>query len=172
MNWDDYFLEVCNTVAKNSKCLSRQIGAILVSDKSIVTTGYNGPPAGVPHCHERHKIDGVMIYEMRDRKIIWNEETDEKRCPRYVLGYKSGEGLHLYIAGHAERNVLINAAKEGISTKGKILYMSCGVPCTPCLVEIINAGISEIVITKMTFYDPMSEYLLKYSNLKVREYGR
>ena len=69
------------------------------------------------------------------------------------MGYKSGEGLQWCIAGHAERNSLINSARMGIKTKHTTLYMDCGIPCTPCLVEIINAGVSEIVVSKTSFYD-------------------
>ena len=84
---------------------------------------------------------------------------------------KSGEGLEWCVAGHAERNALINAARFGIETKGTTMYMDCGTPCTPCLVEIINAGIEEIVITKEHYYDQSAEYLLKESGLKWRIYS-
>ena len=72
----------------------------------------------------------------------------------------------------AERNALINAARMGIQTKDCYLYMDCGVPCTPCLVEIINAGIKEIIITELKFYDQSSQYLLKEADdLQVRLYS-
>jgi deoxycytidylate deaminase len=87
-----------------------------------------------------------------------------------MLGFPSGEGLEWCIAGHGERNVLITAAKFGIVTNGAKLYMNCGTPCTPCLIEIINAGIEEIVITKIAYYDLMSEWVLKSSKLKYRVY--
>ena len=74
------------------------------------------------------------------------------------------------VAGHAERNALINAARQGVATKGAKLYMNCGIPCTPCLVEIINAGIEEIIVTKLTYYDESAEYLVNNSKLKVRTY--
>ena len=63
---------------------------------------------------------------------------------------------------------MINAAREGIKTKGAKMYMTCGIPCTPCLVEIINAGIEEIIVTKETYYDVSAEYVLKNSHLKWR----
>ena len=174
------------SVAKASQCLSRKIGAILVRDNSIISQGYNGPPRGVRTCDERW----LVVYDNMRKAAFGNEfeeysnyinktqiegkyEKDLKGvCPRYVpeFGFKSGEGLEWCVAGHAERNVLINAARFGISTKGCKLYMDCGVPCTPCLVEIINAGIEEIIITKWTVYDKSSEYLLRESNLKVRIY--
>ena len=64
MNWDQYFYDVCVVVSKNTKCFSRKIGAILVRDKSIVSTGYNGPPRGIPHCDERYSIDKALRDEL------------------------------------------------------------------------------------------------------------
>ena len=165
MKWDEYYLEVCKTVAKNSKCLSRKIGAILVKDKSIVSTGYNGPPRGVVSCNERWGFD------LKDLKPDGNISMD--KCPRYVLGYKSGEGLHLCNAGHAERNALINAARNGIKTKKTVMYMDCGVPCVPCLVEIINAGVTECVCTSLNIYgdcENLTFMMVEQSGIKIRSY--
>lgn len=166
-SWDEYFYNVCKQVARNSKCLSRQIGAILVKDKSIISTGYNGPPRGVPVCDQRWKLDNLLV----DKYGEFSEEETKGKCPRYVIGFKSGEGLEVCVAGHAERNSLINAARNGIATKGTTMYMTCGIPCSPCLVEIINAGVEEIVLTNLRFYDELnSRYLLDTSDLKVRVY--
>jgi dCMP deaminase len=147
--------------------MSRKIGAILVRDKSVIATGYNGPPRGVPHCNERIKIDPEMRAYFEAGGID-PDKIDADKCPRQIMGFKSGEGLQWCVAGHAERNALINAAREGVCTKETTLYMDCGVPCSPCLVEIINAGVKEIVITKMTFYDASAKYLLDNSDLKCR----
>ena len=99
-----------------------------------------------------------------------DERDVETKCPRYMLRFKSGEGLEWCVSGHAERNSLINAARMGIATKGAKMYMNCGIPCTPCLVEIVNSGIEEIIVTKVEYYDISAEYLLKNSNLKYRIY--
>ena len=147
--WDEYFFEICIAVAKNSKCLSRKIGAIIVRDKTIISTGKNGPPKGVPHC---------------------DEATGYCECPRRRAGYKSGEGLEYCPAGHAERNAIVNAARVGISIDGATMYMTCSIPCKDCLIEIINSGIQEIVVTGFTFYDNLSMWLLSESDLKVRDY--
>jgi len=163
-NWDKYFLEICNVVASNSKCLSRKVGAIVVQDKSIVSTGYNGPPRGVPSCSNRYWNDLNITKNLNGIKF------NQDKCPRQTLGFKSGEALDLCVAGHGERNAIINAAREGVKVKGGIMYMNCGISCTPCLVEIINAGISEIVVTEMTCYDRMAEYLIFNSKLKVRKF--
>jgi len=165
ISWDKYYLDICNTVATNSKCLSRQIGSILVRDKSIISTGYNGPPRGVSHCGRRYLCDDGLVAELKGRNI---KNIDFTKCPRQTLGYKSGEGLEWCIAGHAERNVLINAARAGIATKGAKLYMDCGIPCKDCMVEVINAGIEEVIVTKLSYYDFMSKFLVQESKIKVR----
>jgi dCMP deaminase len=166
--WDHYFHDVCVAVGENTVCMSRKIGAVFVLDKSIISTGYNGPPRGVPHCNERYKIDPEMRAYLDAKDIDPDHADFQNQCPRQVMGFKSGEGLQWCVAGHAERNAIVNAARNGISTKGTKLYMSCGVPCSPCLVEIINAGIEEIIITKLTFYDASARYLLESSGLKFR----
>lgn len=169
MNWDRYFLNVCNVVATNSKCFSRKIGAIIVKDKSIISTGYNGPPRGIPPCDSRWGEDeslSLYIDIMQKKKASLSN-----RCPRQAFGFKSGEGLDLCVAGHAERNALINAARHGIPTHNTIMYMNCAVPCKDCLIEIINAGVREVVvIDQNTYYDTVSKYLLKTSKLCLREY--
>ena len=183
MEWDPWFLELCNVVAKKSQCLSRKIGSVLVRDNSVISTGYNGPPRGVKTCDERWLSDanlrikaGFQTQSTEVDKTEFYEKIYKPRlegiCPRYVpeLGFKSGQGLEWCVAGHAERNSLINAARHGIETKGAKLYMNCGIPCTPCLVEIINSGIEEIIVTKIEYYDISAEYTLKESGLKYRVY--
>lgn len=185
-SWDHYFYLVSQVVASNSKCLSRKIGAILVKDKSIISTGYNGPPRGILRCDERWLIDPAIrkVGNERIRHVQFptypsfpdylSQSSDyfkkylEGKCPRRVLGYKSGEGLEICVAGHAERNALINAARNGICTKDLTMYMTCGIPCQECMIEIINAGIKEVVVTAFDFYDLGSEYLLRESDLEVR----
>ena len=167
---DRWFFNLCLEVGSNSKCWSRKIGAVLVRDKSVIATGYNGPPRGIPTCDQRWGLDKDFSKKYSS-KI--KDKTTKGKCPRYVIGFKSGEGLDVCVAGHAERNALINAARLGIETRGfkddpTTLYMSCGIPCTPCMVEIINAGVSEIVVTAISFYDQSSEYLLQNSDLKIR----
>jgi dCMP deaminase len=143
--WDKYYLGICNAVASNSKCISRKIGAILVRDRVVICTGYNGPPRGVAHC-----------------------EGDV--CPRRVRGYASGEGLHLCPAAHAERNAIIQAARLGICTMGATLYLNTQVPCKDCLIELINAGITEVVCTEIKMYDYLSGAIIKQCDLKIREF--
>ncbi len=164
-DWDEYFYNVCVTVSRNSKCLSRKVGAILVKDKSIISTGYSGPPRGVPSCNNRWALDKSFRKKYKKTTSVASE------CPRKSIGFKSGEGLDICVAGHAERNALINAARCGIKTKGSTLYMACAVPCTACMVEIINAGVKGIVVTSMQVYDESAMYLLENSDLKIRLYN-
>lgn len=167
MNWDTYFLKVCETIATNSKCLSRKIGAIIVRDKSIISTGYNGPPAGVQPCSFRYNNDQNLINKINEEFKYTNIYYN--KCPRQTVGFKSGEGLEWCVAGHAERNAIVNAAKNGTCVKDCVMYMNCNIPCTPCLIEIINSGIKEIVVADMKYYDLMGEYLIRESGLKVRK---
>jgi len=132
MEWDEWYHKLCTVVAKKSQCLSRKIGAILVKDKAVVCQGYNGPPRGVRTCDERW----LVVHDNMRKAAFGNEfeeysnyinETQielkhkkdlEGKCPRYVpeFGFKSGEGLEWCVAGHAERNALINAARAGIAS--------------------------------------------------------
>ena len=119
-NWDNYFLSLCDAIAKNSKCWSRKVGVVVVRDgRYVVATGYNGPPSSYPHC-----IGG---------------------CPRKLAGYVSGQGLHLCPAAHDAQNAVATAAKYGVSLKDCTLYSNTVVPCRECAKVIINAGIKEVV---------------------------
>lgn len=157
---DKMYYDACLYAASKSKCCSRGIGAALGKDNALLITGWNGPPIGIPPCN-----------------VGWYKELTGKKisgCPRYDMGHKSGEGLEWCIAVHAERGALINAARYGIQTRDCTLYMSCGIPCTPCLVEIINAGITEMVCTKLDdYYDKQAPYILeraKINGMKIRTF--
>jgi dCMP deaminase len=142
--WDTYFHSICEAVSTKSPCHSRKIGAILVRDNSIISTGFNGPARGYPHC--------------------------EPPCPRKKMGFKSGEGLVHCPAAHAETNCIANAARIGASTIGSTLYMNCIVPCKDCIVLLVNAGIVEIVIDKIEPYHIKSLNIAKVCNIKLREF--
>ena len=169
IKWDSHFLGVCAELAKWSTCLSRQIGAILVRDRVIISTGFNGPPRGIPHCGEARNKSDIALFHLLTNTIepVYG---DDSMCPRQRLGYKSGEGLDLCPAAHAEDNCITNAARIGVSTMGTSVYMSCGIPCKDCLKKIINAGIVEIVCVSTEVYDDMSKWLVKESGIKVRTY--
>lgn len=117
--WDQYFMEITHLVARRSTCLRRQVGAVLVKDKNILATGYNGAPSGIAHCLD-------------------------VGCLREQMQVPSGERHELCRGLHAEQNAIIQAAKHGTSIEGATLY-STTMPCIICSKMIINAGISRIV---------------------------
>jgi len=114
---DDYFMEIARVVASRSTCLRRRAGAVLVKDKRILSTGYNGVPKGLPHC----------------------EDTG---CPREK--YPSGTHHELCRAVHSEQNAIVQAAIHGVSIEGATLYCTHQ-PCTLCAKMLINAGITRVV---------------------------
>lgn len=163
INWDKHWFDFTNFLAKKSNCLSRKVGACLVDENNIVkSVGFNNTPMSVSDCSNRHRKGDSYLCSLLEEKEPSYLYRPLDKCPRQILGYKSGEGLDICIAGHAERNALINAARQGIRTKGVKMYMNCPVPCKDCLIEIINAGIEEIIFTEMKFYDRESEYLINY----------
>lgn len=140
-SWDEYFLELARLVSKRSTCLRRQVGAVLVKDKKILTTGYNGAPSGIRHC------------------------TDIG-CLRKKMKIPSGERHELCRGLHAEQNVLLQAALVGTSTKGSTLYIT-NQPCMICAKMLINAGIKEIVIAD-GYPDKLAKDFLREARIKVK----
>jgi dCMP deaminase len=165
-------LNVALEVSNASKCLSRHIGAVLVTpDGTIVGTGYNGPPRKTPHCDSEERLEW-LVENVRKTKVgsikgFFLDNGWGVKCPRRIMGYKSGEALWVCPAAHAERNALINSAREGIKTKGCILVMNCPLPCQECSKEIINAGIVTIVCLEGDDYDPGSRWLLERAGIKI-----
>lgn len=157
-SWDEYYYNVAKQAARNSKCLSRRIGAILVEDKVIIASGYNGPPRGIMRCDERTDL------------IDSGVDLEHEVCPRRTMGFESGQGIEVCIAAHAEANCINMCARRGIKAKGAIMYMTCGVPCKECMIKIIQAGIKELVVTSMALYDDVSGWLLENSDIKIRLY--
>jgi dCMP deaminase len=168
---DLYFMRIAKEVSKASKCLSRKIGSVLVKNGCVVSTGYNGPAKGVLHCNERI-TDFYTALEVHNGKEMYNLNSSYSGtdCPRRWLKYKSGQGLHLCQAGHSERNAIIQAARNGIATLGTTLYAYCGIPCKDCSIELINAGIKEIIcLKKDKNYDQYSEIILSEANIILRQ---
>jgi dCMP deaminase len=140
-SWDEYFLGIADLISKRSTCLRRSVGAVLVKDKRILATGYNGAPSKIKHC-------------------------SEVGCIREKLKIPSGERHELCQGLHGEQNAFLQAALHGTSVKDAILY-STTQPCSICAKMLINAGIKEIVI-KGDYPDKMSKDLLKEAKVKVR----
>ena len=167
--WDSYFHLICVSVSSKSPCLSRKIGAILVYDHSIISTGYNGPPRGIPHCgHLRLMVDDALGNELD--KYEFKAEHLKTSCPRKLMGYESGTGMEWCPAQHAEVNCLTNAARNGVDVTDSTLYMNSIIPCKNCFGALINAGIKEIVIDNVQVYDMHTQFLINNSNIYIREF--
>lgn len=132
-SWDEYFMGIAKLVASRSTCLRRRVGAVIVKDKRILATGYNGAPRGLAHCE---KIG----------------------CLREKLNIPSGEHQELCRGLHAEQNAIIQAAMYGIRIKGSYLYCT-DQPCITCVKMIINAGIVKIFYRK-SYPDQLARELL------------
>ncbi|OLN33945.1 deoxycytidylate deaminase [Desulfosporosinus metallidurans] len=118
-SWDSYFMQMAHVVAGRSTCLRRQVGSVIVKDKQILSTGYNGSPSGLQHC-------------------------DEVGCLRQSLGVPSGERHEICRAVHAEQNALVQAAKHGVAIRGADLYVTHQ-PCALCTKLLINVGVKRVV---------------------------
>lgn len=162
--WDQYFYDIAYTTAQQSSCFSRKIGAVIVRDKAILATGYNGPPSGCAPCD-------TYIHE--DDAFATAQEVNGQ-CPRRVLGYPSGEGLHICPAAHAERNAIALAARHGVCINRATMYLTCEIPCKDCLGCIVNAGITEIVCVSLANYgtNPTSapSRIIEGADITVRTY--
>lgn len=144
--WDDRFMELAYQVSKWSSCFrkGRQIGAIIVKDKRIMTTGYNGAPAGLKSCVEKQE------------------------CLRDKLKIPSGTRAEICFAVHAEQNAILQAAKLGINIDGSTLYCTHQ-PCSLCARMIINVGIKRIVFAQ-GYPDDFSLQLLSEANVSLEKY--
>ena len=139
-SWENYFMGITALVAKRSTCLRRSVGAIIVKDKRILTTGYNGAPSGIRHCLE-------------------------VGCLREQLNVASGERHELCRGIHAEQNAIIQAAFHGVSIKDSTLFCT-NLPCSICAKMIINAGIKKIFY-QSGYADAISEDMLQEASVEL-----
>lgn len=138
--WDEYFMEIARLVASRSTCLRRQVGAVMVKDKNILATGYNGTPSGIRHC-------------------------SEVGCLRQQMNVPSGERHELCRGLHAEQNAIIQAAKHGVNIDGATLYCTHS-PCIICSKMLINSGVKRIVCYD-SYPDPLAKAMLDEAGLMV-----
>lgn len=139
-SWDEYFMDIARLVASRSTCLRRQVGAVMVKDKNILATGYNGTPSGIRHC-------------------------SEVGCLRQQLNVPSGERHELCRGLHAEQNAIIQAAKHGVNIDGAVLYCTHS-PCIICSKMLINSGVKRIVCTD-GYPDSLAKAMLDEAGLIV-----
>ena len=140
--WDEYFMQIAHLVSQRSTCLRRQVGAIIVKDKRILSTGYNGAPAGLQHCQEA----GCL--------------RDQQNVP-------SGQRHELCRGLHGEQNAIIQAALYGVSIKESTLY-STHLPCSLCAKMLVNAGIKEIIYSD-GYADELSLKIINEADISLRK---
>jgi dCMP deaminase len=143
--WEEYFMDIALLVAKRSTCLRRAVGALIVKDKRILATGYNGAPTGIRHCAE-------------------------VGCLREAMKIKSGQRHELCRGIHAEQNAIIQAAYHGVQIKGASLYCT-NLPCSICTKMIINAGIKKIYYQE-GYADELSKDMLAETKIEVIQLGK
>lgn len=139
-DWDHYFMQIAKVVASRSTCLRRHVGALLVIDKRILSTGYNGAPTGLKHCAE-------------------------VGCLREKLKVPSGERHELCRGLHAEQNAIIQAAIHGVAIKGATLYCT-HYPCSVCAKMLINAGIKKIFLAE-NYPDKLAKEIFKEAGIDI-----
>ena len=139
-SWPEYFMSIAKLVATRSTCLRRSVGAVLVKDKRILATGYNGAPTGIRHCKETG-------------------------CLRENLAVSPGERHELCRGLHAEQNVIIQSAYYGVVTKETTLY-STHKPCIICTKMLINAGIKKIFFLE-GYPDALADEMLSEANIEL-----
>lgn len=139
-SWDEYFMEIADLVKTRSTCLRRQVGAVIVKENRILTTGYNGVPPKATHC-------------------------ENVGCLREKLNVPSGQRHELCRALHAEQNAVIQAAKNGIQIDGSTIYITAQ-PCIICAKILIASGIKRIVF-KGDYPDELSLEMLRESEIEV-----
>ena len=141
-SWDEYFMNIAEVAASRSNCRRRHVAAIIVRDRRIVSTGYNGTPRGVQNCFEGG-------------------------CPRCASDVPSGTALGECLCSHGEENAIVQAAYHGISVKDGTLYTTHS-PCLLCAKMIINAGIKEVVYKEKYTPLPAAADLLRAAGVELR----
>ena len=141
-SWTSYFLDMAQMAATRTTCLSPAKGAVIVKNKSIVSTGYNGAPRGVPDC-----------------------KYQRGECIKRRKGYEHGTGHHVCLAAHAEANAIAQAARTGVAIEGSTMYCTHK-PCRECAKLIINSGIIEVVYIED--YPNDSEELFHDAGVRIR----
>lgn len=145
-SWDEYFMDIAEIVKTRSTCIRRQVGALIVKDNRIITTGYNGAPSGLTHC------------------------VDTGECYRQRLNIPSGQRHELCRALHAEQNAIIQAAKLGVSTDGATMYVTLQ-PCVICAKMSVNAGIKRIVY-KGCYPDELAIDMLNEAEIELVSFSK
>jgi dCMP deaminase len=149
-SWDEYFMKIAEDASMRSNCVRRKVGALIVKQRNIISTGYNGTPIGVKNCFEGG-------------------------CSRCASDVEPGQGYDTCICVHAEANAMLLAARHGNATEGGVLYTTLR-PCFSCLKEAVQAGIEEIVYEEEGAYggplEDAYQMLVHDSGLRLRRFAR
>ena len=145
-DWYEYFMDIAHVVSKRGKCSRSKVAALIVSDRRIISTGYNGTPRGIENC-----CDGG--------------------CPRCASDAPSGGHLGECICAHAEENAIVQAAYHGIAVRDSMLYCILS-PCLMCTKMIINAGIKEVVFETEYHFTEQARALFKEAGVMCRQFTR
>lgn len=145
-DWDTYFMSLAEVISTRANCLKRRVGAVIVKNRRIISTGYNGTPSGIKNCFEGG-------------------------CKRCATTTKSGENLAECVCSHAEENAITQAAYHGIALKDSSLYCTLS-PCLLCARMIIGAGIKEVIFKEEYCFEEQTKALLKEAGIKIRKWEK
>lgn len=143
-SWDEYFMNMLEVIKTRSTCLRRQVAAVIVKDRQIISTGYNGSAKGLRHC-------------------------EEVGCLREQMQIPSGQRHELCRGIHAEQNAIIQASLHGVSIEGADIYITCS-PCVLCSRMLINAGIKRIIYSG-DYPDELAMEMLKEAGIELVKYN-
>lgn len=145
-DWDTYFMDITHVVKRRGNCLRRQVGAVIVKDRRIISTGYNGTPSGIKNCNEGG-------------------------CARCAGDAASGLDLSECICAHAEENAIVQAAFHGVSVRDSVLYCTDS-PCLMCAKMVISGGIQQVIYEEKYKYNKDVARLFAEVGVKYRRYER
>jgi dCMP deaminase len=143
-SWDQYFMQLADLAAHRSNCMKRRVGCVIVREKRVVSTGYNGTPRGMTNCNEGG-------------------------CPRCNNAAKGGTGLSTCLCLHAEENALLEAGRDRIGGNATLYCNTC--PCLTCSVKITQVGISEVVYNQGYLVDTMTARIFAESGVRLRQFS-
>lgn len=144
--WDEYFMEIANTVATRATCDRGRAGCVVVRDRQILVTGYVGSPRGLDHCDD---VGHLM------KKVQHGDGTITQHCVRTI---------------HAEQNAITQAARKGIALEGATIYVRM-TPCRTCAMLIINTGIKRVVCEKKYHAGAESEEMFKKVGIELKYFS-
>jgi len=143
-SWDVYFMALASLAAQRSNCMKRRVGCVVVRDKRVISTGYNGTPRGLRNC-------------------------GEGGCGRCNEAQGSGHGLATCLCMHAEENALLEAGRERLGREGTVLYCdTC--PCLTCSIKIAQVGVSEVVYNHGYSMDTATAAVFREAGVKLRQF--